>query len=163
MLVVIPESRELRAAIKQWGDVEQGVVTQIVRASKLHGARNQYCNNLALKINIKLGGANSTTTPQSLQRILKLGTMVCYCFCRSIHVLPYPKVVGVDTSHPPPGVKSLPTVSGFVQRSTFRLLIVSLTLPIIGFFNRCQGNTVQSNYECSAGTSRDHPRCRPES
>lgn len=138
------------------------MVTQIVRASKLHGAQNQYCNNLALKINIKLGGANSTTTPQSLQRILKLGTMVCSCFCRDVQILPYPKVVGVDTSHPPPGVKSLPTVSGFVWRFTFRLWLVPLTQPIIGLFNRCQGNTVQSNYECSAGTPRDYPRCRPE-
>jgi eukaryotic translation initiation factor 2C len=86
VLVVIPESRELRAAIKQWGDVEKGVVTQIVRASKLHGARNQYCNNLALKINIKLGGANNTTTPQSLERILKLGTMVCNYLCRNVQV-----------------------------------------------------------------------------
>ena len=138
------------------------MVTQIVRTSKLHGAQNQYCNNLALKINIKLGGANSTTTPQSLQHILKLGTMVCNCFCRNVLVLPYPKVVGVDTSHPPPGVKSLPTVSGFVWRFTFRLSLVPLTPPIIGLFNRCQGNAVQSNYECSAATSRDYPRCRPE-
>ena len=86
VLVVIPESRDLRVTIKQWGDVEEGVVTQIVRASKLHGAGNQYCNNLALKINIKLGGANSTTTPQSLQHIFKLGTMVCDCFRKNPHV-----------------------------------------------------------------------------
>jgi eukaryotic translation initiation factor 2C len=86
LLVVIPESRELRAAIKQWGDVEEGVVTQIVRASKLHRASNQYCNNLALKLNVKLGGANNTTTPQSLQHILKLGTMVRDRFSRNPHV-----------------------------------------------------------------------------
>jgi len=86
VLVAIPESRELRTAIKQWGDVERGVATQIVRASKLHGANNQYCNNLALKINIKLGGANVTTTPPSLQSILKLGTMVCDCLRRNVKV-----------------------------------------------------------------------------
>ena len=91
VLVVIPESRDLRVTIKQWGDVEEGVVTQIVRASKLHGASNQYCNNLALKINIKLGGANITTTIQSLQHILKLGTMVRYCFLQEPTCLTIPQ------------------------------------------------------------------------
>lgn len=86
VLVVIPESGELRTAIKQWGDVENGVVTQIVRASKLDGARNQYCNNLALKINIKLGGMNNTTTQRSLEHILKLGTMVSDCLCSNVQV-----------------------------------------------------------------------------
>src|SRR5258706_6477236 len=86
VLVVIPESRELRAAIKQWGDVEMGVVTQIVRGSKLNRASNQYCNNLALKINIKLGGSNNTTTPQSLKQILKIGTMVCDCFYKDVQL-----------------------------------------------------------------------------
>jgi hypothetical protein len=86
VLVVIPESRELRTTIKRWGDVEKGVVTQIVRASKLHGARNQYCNNLALKINIKLGGLNNSITPESLIGTMPEHTMVSECLCRNIRV-----------------------------------------------------------------------------
>ncbi|GAA6062365.1 hypothetical protein JCM10212_004211 [Sporobolomyces blumeae] len=48
------------AAIKRFGDIEFGVATQCVYIPKLARADAQYWSNVSLKINVKLGGSNST-------------------------------------------------------------------------------------------------------
>ena len=76
VVVILPQSAgPLRKAVKQWGDLMQGIPTQCVvspgtqlrrrrphfcyqRAGKYESANDQYCNNVALK----LGRARSRWT-----------------------------------------------------------------------------------------------------
>jgi hypothetical protein len=46
-------------ATKSFGDVIAGSPTQRIRENKIEKANDQYCANLGMKINAKLGGVNS--------------------------------------------------------------------------------------------------------
>ncbi|KAL0565700.1 hypothetical protein V5O48_016319, partial [Marasmius crinis-equi] len=52
-------------SVKHFGDIEMGVVTQCLKASKCKRARIQYWANVALKVNPKLGGINHKLNPAS--------------------------------------------------------------------------------------------------
>ncbi|RHZ52928.1 hypothetical protein CDV55_103026 [Aspergillus turcosus] len=88
MLVTLPEPDEtLYNLIKYLCDVEYGIPNICVVGEKLVRANDQFLANLALKINLKLGGCNHT--PRSVGTKLKR-TMV----------------VGVDVTHPTQESKS---------------------------------------------------------
>lgn len=97
LLVVLPSSAaDIRFAVKHYGDVRHGVSTQCVREDKIAKANNQYCNNVAMKINAKLGGINAV--PSAV-----------------LHKLPRPfTIMGVDVGHPSPGVTDQPSVASLV-------------------------------------------------
>ncbi|GAA6043764.1 hypothetical protein JCM8097_006662 [Rhodosporidiobolus ruineniae] len=97
----------LYGAIKRFGDLSVGVATQCMNIGKARGQGPQYYANLALKVNVKLAGVNSTT---------RLGAAT-----------DKPTVVfGIDVSHAAPGslapsvigvVASMdPTISRFASR-----------------------------------------------
>ncbi|KAH9842843.1 Piwi domain-containing protein [Rhodofomes roseus] len=86
---------EIRRAVKHWGDVTRGIPTQCVRSGKWENAKDQYLNNVALKINAKIGGINSRVDDKSL---VPPGTMV----------------IGMDVGHPGPGVTARPSVTSLV-------------------------------------------------
>ncbi|VDC05978.1 unnamed protein product [Peniophora sp. CBMAI 1063] len=108
ILVVLPRSNrggEQRRAVKLWGDCRKGVVTQCMKQEKAEqriderdqrGMKNidQYCNNMALKINAKLGGTNSLPRSNATQ-MLHGG---------------YFMVLGADVGHPGPGVTDRPSI-----------------------------------------------------
>lgn len=83
--------------IKYFGDIVYGVHTVCVTGEKLATARNtrnpnnftQYCANVALKVNLKLGGANQGPDPTKLGAVASKKTML----------------VGLDVTHPAPGSK----------------------------------------------------------
>ncbi|KIK63449.1 hypothetical protein GYMLUDRAFT_163093 [Collybiopsis luxurians FD-317 M1] len=59
LLVILPEGgNDIYRAVKHFGDITQGVVTQCLKAGKCRGAREQYWANVCLKLNPKLGGIN---------------------------------------------------------------------------------------------------------
>ncbi|KZT11426.1 Piwi-domain-containing protein [Laetiporus sulphureus 93-53] len=96
VIVMLPfNAPEFRRKAKHWGDVEVGVPTQCIREGKWERANDQYCNNVALKVNAKLGGVNST-----VQDI----------FTRETPTM----VVGMDVGHPGPGVTNRPSVTSLV-------------------------------------------------
>ncbi|KAM5539012.1 hypothetical protein V8D89_007235 [Ganoderma adspersum] len=103
LLVFLPaNAADCRHYVKFWGDMVADVSTQCVRGGKWNHSRNpnqldQYCNNLALKINVRLEGVNS---------------MIDSPFTRDL--LYDSMVVGADVGHPGPGVATRPSMTGFV-------------------------------------------------
>ncbi|KAI5124360.1 hypothetical protein M0805_008966 [Coniferiporia weirii] len=103
IVVILPQNAALiKKDVKQFGDILHGVVTQCVREDKIMSANNQYCNNLILKINAKLGGVNTIPSGPAFDWFSEGKTMI----------------VGADVTHPGPGVlrPSVATLVSSVDR-----------------------------------------------
>ncbi|KAL1731954.1 ribonuclease H-like domain-containing protein [Schizophyllum commune] len=76
-------------AIKRIGDVDVGITTICMHRSKIEDERkqDQIFSNIALKLNVKLGGVNHLLEPNAMQWLTKKKTMM----------------VGVDVTHAGPG------------------------------------------------------------
>jgi len=103
-IVILPQAPELRIRIKHWGDVTMGVATQCIRDSKIQRGRNysagdQYCANVALKINSRLGGRNFITKNSTLATLAQKFSFM---------------VVGADVTHPGPGITTRPSIASLV-------------------------------------------------
>ncbi|KAF8436955.1 Piwi domain-containing protein [Boletus edulis BED1] len=99
IVVILPSSAaEIRFDVKRYGDVLHGVVTQCVRVDKVARANDQYCNNVAMKINAKLGGVNTVPNASVLMNLAKSAYMI----------------MGADVGHPAPGVLDQPSVASLV-------------------------------------------------
>ncbi|KAI0706856.1 Piwi domain-containing protein [Cerioporus squamosus] len=101
ILVILPTNAEdCRNTVKVWGDwgtsARGAIATQCVRTGKWVRADSQYCNNLALKINPRLGGINSII------------------YSEASEFLSTAMIVGADVGHPGPGVNHLPSITGLV-------------------------------------------------
>ena len=80
--------------IKYYGDIKFGVHTSCIAIDKMNGQVGtpgwpQYCANVGLKVNAKLGGGNQGPDPSKLAFLAKGKTML----------------VGLDVTHPAPGAK----------------------------------------------------------
>ncbi|KAI2775636.1 eukaryotic translation initiation factor 2C 2 [Daldinia loculata] len=102
LFIILPSTPiPLYYRIKQLGDVKYGIHTVCSVGSKIAKpqGQDQYFRNLALKVNLKLGGDNQVITPANLGIIGENKTMV----------------VGIDVTHPSPGSSKLaPSVAGMV-------------------------------------------------
>ncbi|KAI5900235.1 Piwi-domain-containing protein [Schizophyllum commune H4-8] len=88
ILVLLPESAKgIRQEVKHLGDVAIGVITQCVRQNKVQKANDQYYNNVAIKINARLGGRAAQVQSEVMARMRSAPYMI----------------VGADVSHPAPG------------------------------------------------------------
>ncbi|KAG8926525.1 hypothetical protein FRC02_008842 [Tulasnella sp. 418] len=94
IICVLPERADaVRNDIKRFGDIAHGIATQIVVGRKMKDNMrrdrpgNQYNNNVALKINSKLGGENWVAHADSVALLKRAPTLV----------------MGADVSHPAPG------------------------------------------------------------
>jgi eukaryotic translation initiation factor 2C len=107
LLVILPKADSLiYNRVKYMGDVKHGIHTICVIGSKLaktypNGSPDlQYFANVALKFNLKLGGANQFLDSSKLGIVALKKTMV----------------VGLDVTHPSPGSSSkAPSVVGIVS------------------------------------------------
>ncbi|TBU32359.1 Piwi-domain-containing protein [Dichomitus squalens] len=98
VICVLPhDAAEIRQAIKNWGDCKRSISTQCVRGGKWERGNDQYCNNVALKINARLGGVNSVIDDPGFSKFL--GEAM---------------IVGADVGHPGPGVTNRPSITGLV-------------------------------------------------
>lgn len=100
ILGVLPsKDTMLYNCIKQTCDVRCGVRNINVQAEKLKDAQPQYCANVGLKVNLKLGGGNQSLRPSDLGFFADGKTML----------------VGIDVTHPSPGsARTTPSVAGIV-------------------------------------------------
>ncbi|CAI2173640.1 5374_t:CDS:10 [Funneliformis geosporum] len=77
IIVIMQERSRLYAGIKRVGETDLGVRTQCMLAKHMRKRQNeQFCVNLGLKINAKLGGRNFTLTPGQMDFIASAPTMV---------------------------------------------------------------------------------------
>ncbi|KIM87566.1 hypothetical protein PILCRDRAFT_815121 [Piloderma croceum F 1598] len=101
IICILPyPAAEIRRAVKHFGDVESGIPTQCIRVDKIKEGNhlNQYCNNVALKINARLGGLNSVTSSRALAELQQNKFMI----------------FGADVGHPGAGMKNQPSVASMV-------------------------------------------------
>lgn len=99
VLAILPtSSTDIYHAIKSFGDVIAGFPTQCVRENKIERANDQYCANLGMKINAKLGGVNSLPKSGALEKLVSAPFMV----------------MGADVGHPAPGMVNQPSVASLV-------------------------------------------------
>ncbi|KAH9951296.1 Piwi domain-containing protein [Amylocystis lapponica] len=97
LLVMLPTAAaDMKKSVKQWGDMISGIPTQCVRQGKFDKQGDQYINNVALKINAKIGGINSHASHAVMKSLA--GTMV----------------VGADVGHPGPGITTRPSMTSLV-------------------------------------------------
>lgn len=100
ILVVLPSTKALiYNRVKLACDVREGLVNVCVLAPKFAKANAQYHANVALKVNLKLGGRNQFLENAKLGILSEGRTMV----------------VGIDVTHPSPGSSAnAPSVAGIV-------------------------------------------------
>ncbi|KAG2107272.1 Piwi-domain-containing protein [Suillus discolor] len=103
VLVILPQSAaDIRQDVKRAGDVTLGVSTQCVREdniAKFSGRQlDQYCNNIAIKINARLTGVNSIPSSPAYDWLTKEDFMF----------------FGADVGHPGAGVQNKPSVASVV-------------------------------------------------
>jgi eukaryotic translation initiation factor 2C len=104
IMVVLPNTGSvLYSQIKRVCETELGVCTQCVQGKNTFRPKAQYCANVCLKVNAKLGGSNAAVHPRELVLVSHEPTMI----------------VGIDYAQPPPGARgkmlSVATMVGSVN------------------------------------------------
>ncbi|KAJ7093222.1 Piwi domain-containing protein [Mycena epipterygia] len=98
LIILLPtKAEEIRTRVKYVCDIELGVRSQCLREQKLPRANNQYWNNVALKINARLGGTNVLVDSPVLQEAASKPFMI----------------MGADVAHPGPGTNR-PSIASLV-------------------------------------------------
>ncbi|KAJ2655472.1 hypothetical protein IW148_006037 [Coemansia sp. RSA 1199] len=114
LLVVLPSTNaHVYQTIKNCAYTTLGIQTQCMQAKNMQKPSTQYCANLCLKINTKLGGTNQALTPSHLQKL--------------VHNKPT-LFMGCDVTHPAPGEQHKPSIASVVGSTDFMGLRYSATL-----------------------------------
>ncbi|KAK4286389.1 hypothetical protein QN277_002950 [Acacia crassicarpa] len=101
LIIILPDLKGSYAKIKRICETELGIVSQCSQPKEAEKLQKQYLENLALKINVKVGGRN-TVLMDALQR-------------RIPHVTDRPTIIfGADVTHPQPGEDSSPSIAAVV-------------------------------------------------
>ncbi|KAF9581944.1 Eukaryotic translation initiation factor 2C [Lunasporangiospora selenospora] len=99
MLCVLPtKGVPLYAEIKRVSDTVIGVATQCIQMSHTRQPKKQYCANVCLKMNVKLGGMNAFLSPDQTPFLTDMPTIL----------------FGADVSHPKPGDTTRPSIASLV-------------------------------------------------
>ncbi|KAJ1875809.1 hypothetical protein LPJ55_000435 [Coemansia sp. RSA 990] len=114
LLVVLQSTNShVYQTVKNCAYTRLGIQTQCMQSKHMQRPNPQYCANLCLKINTKLGGTNQSLTPSHLQKLL-----------RSKPTL----FLGCDVTHPGPGEVNKPSIASVVGSTDFMGLRYSATL-----------------------------------
>ncbi|KAF9434815.1 argonaute 1 [Entomortierella beljakovae] len=99
ILCILPNTGvPLYAEIKRVTDTVLGVSSQCIQVKHTREPKPQYCANVCLKINVKLGGMNSHLAGNMLPFLTSKPTIL----------------MGADVSHPPPGDTVRPSIASMV-------------------------------------------------
>ncbi|KAF9357352.1 Eukaryotic translation initiation factor 2C [Mortierella sp. NVP85] len=99
LVCVLPNTgTPLYAEIKRITDTVIGISSQCVQVKHVHNPKKQYCANVCLKMNVKLGGMNSQLGPTMLPVLTAKPTII----------------FGADVSHPAPGDSVRPSIAALV-------------------------------------------------
>jgi eukaryotic translation initiation factor 2C len=99
LVIIPPNDKTIYNRVKYACDVREGLLNVCVVGSKFAKANDQYFANVALKVNLKLGGRNQFLDNSKLGILSEGKTMV----------------IGIDVTHPSPGSSSnAPSVASIV-------------------------------------------------
>ncbi|KMT01790.1 hypothetical protein BVRB_9g210720 [Beta vulgaris subsp. vulgaris] len=101
LVIILPDSQRCYGEIKRLCDTELGIVSQCCQSNKAVELQWSYLRNLALKINVKIGGRNTVLLDADNQHIPLVSEE------RTI-------IFGADVTHPQPGEDSAPSISAVV-------------------------------------------------
>ncbi|KAJ1726204.1 hypothetical protein LPJ61_005350 [Coemansia biformis] len=114
LLVVLPTTNtQVYQTVKNCAYTTLGIQTQCMQAKHMQRPNPQYCANLCLKINVKLGGTTQSLPTAHLQRLLH---RKCTLF------------LGCDVTHPAPGEQFRPSIASVVGSTDFMGLRYAATL-----------------------------------
>ncbi|KAJ3829936.1 argonaute-like protein [Lentinula raphanica] len=100
LLIILPDGgNDIYRAVKHFGDIAQGVVTQCLLAKKCTRANLQYWANVCLKLNSKLGGVNVVPAAGVSAQLSDPQNPTI--------------IMGADVTHPAPGLDT-PSYSALV-------------------------------------------------
>ncbi|KAK9058632.1 hypothetical protein SSX86_023474 [Deinandra increscens subsp. villosa] len=101
LFVILPEAKGTYGRIKRVCETELGIVSQCCKPQHVIKLSKQYFENVAMKINVKVGGRNSVLSA-SLNGKLP-------------YVTDRPTIIfGADVTHPSPGEDSSPSIAAVV-------------------------------------------------
>uniref|UniRef100_A0A0E0KHH4 Piwi domain-containing protein n=1 Tax=Oryza punctata TaxID=4537 RepID=A0A0E0KHH4_ORYPU len=101
LIIILPEISGSYGRIKRICETEVGVITQCCAPKSLQKGGKQYLENLALKMNVKVGGRN-TVLEDALHKKIPILT-------------DHPTIVfGADVTHPSPGEDASPSIAAVV-------------------------------------------------
>ncbi|PWZ20615.1 Protein argonaute 12 [Zea mays] len=103
LIVVLPDANAsvFYGRIKRLCETELGLVTQCCQPKNVFKGGRQYLQNLALKINVKVGGRNTVLEDALNRRIHLLTDLPTIIF-------------GADVTHPAPGEDASPSIAAVV-------------------------------------------------
>ncbi|PHT30078.1 Protein argonaute 1A [Capsicum baccatum] len=101
LIIVVPDVPGQYGTIKRVCETDLGIVSQCCQPKNACRPNRQYLENLALKINVKVGGRNSVLDLAVRRRIPYLTDIPTIVF-------------GADVTHPQPGEDSSPSIAAVV-------------------------------------------------
>ncbi|KAJ0027745.1 hypothetical protein Pint_35058 [Pistacia integerrima] len=101
LIIILPDATGSYGTIKRICETELGIISQCCQPSQASRLSKQYFENLALKINVKVGGRNTVLNDAIRRRIP--------------HVTDRPTIIiGADVNHPEPCKDSSPSIAAVV-------------------------------------------------
>ncbi|KAI9194708.1 hypothetical protein LWI28_008483 [Acer negundo] len=101
LIIILPDATGSYGRIKRVCETELGIVSQCCQPRQASKLSKQYFENVALKINVKVGGRNTVLNDAVMRRIP--------------HVSDSPTIIiGADVTHPQPGEDSSPSIAAVV-------------------------------------------------
>ncbi|KAL8263040.1 hypothetical protein R6Q59_024389 [Mikania micrantha] len=101
LFVILPDAKGTYGRIKRVCETELGIVSQCCKPQHVTKLSKQYFENVAMKINVKVGGRNSVLSASLNGRLP--------------YVTDRPTIIfGADVTHPSPGEDSSPSIAAVV-------------------------------------------------
>ncbi|TKY67133.1 argonaute 5 [Spatholobus suberectus] len=101
LLIILPDVKGSYGKIKRVCETELGIVSQCCQPRQVAKMNKQYLENVALKINVKVGGSNTVLNDAIMGRIPNVSDKPTL-------------ILGADVTHPQPGEDSSPSIAAVV-------------------------------------------------